>query len=152
LLPSRSPTGSFVGKALLTLPTARSGKWPEDLGAIAQVKTALLIRIARLLKEQHEVSSQATAEYLDVFIGAHVFRLHLHVVSAGVKEGDRQTFIIPRVFAFVLTYQDFEFKLLEQQYNRLSAAVAALQQAGPYRHWFSSRLSPMRVYTRLAFC
>ena len=58
-----------------------SGKWPDDLSTIGHVRTAFIVRIARLLKEKHNITSVATASYLDVSWKDLVFRLFIHVVS-----------------------------------------------------------------------
>jgi hypothetical protein len=68
------------------------------------VRTAFLVRIASLLKDQHGVNASPTASFLDIEWEGLVFRLYLVV--------------------------EHEFRLLEQQCGRLDGAVAAMEKAG----------------------
>lgn len=52
-------------------------KWPDDLTAMRHIKTAFLLKIAELLRNQH-VKTDVTREYLDVFYEGVVFRYRIY--------------------------------------------------------------------------
>lgn len=43
-----------------------SGKWPDDVDAIAKIKTSFYIYISKALREEKGILSSPTAEYLDI--------------------------------------------------------------------------------------
>ena len=43
-----------------------SGKWPDNVEAIAKIKTSFYTYISKALKEEKDVISSPTADYLDV--------------------------------------------------------------------------------------
>ncbi|KAI7865088.1 Nrap protein [Spinellus fusiger] len=72
----------------------RSSRWPEDLGALQNVKQAFYLKIAEQLKATTGASSVpvqdicelnplASNSYLDVYFHGFVFRCHLHVEQEG---------------------------------------------------------------------
>jgi len=52
-----------------------STKWPDDLLAIARIKTAFYLRMANLLESTHKVSSCCANNFLDVAVQGLVFRI-----------------------------------------------------------------------------
>ncbi|EGD83074.1 hypothetical protein PTSG_03712 [Salpingoeca rosetta] len=62
-----------------------SSRWPDDIGALQQVKLAFLIRIARLLAKNSEsgsseaLTTRLTRQYLDVHFRGFVFRIVIFV-------------------------------------------------------------------------
>lgn len=44
-----------------------SGKWPEDLDAIARLKAAFYIDLSDRLDKEHKIVSQVHPDYLDVY-------------------------------------------------------------------------------------
>ncbi|XP_076350241.1 nucleolar protein 6 Mat89Ba isoform X2 [Tachypleus tridentatus] len=52
-----------------------SGKWPDDIQAIRQVKAAFHIRLAELLKRQFSLTAAPFPEYVDIFMDGYVFRI-----------------------------------------------------------------------------
>lgn len=55
-----------------------SSKWPEDIVAIQKVKIAFYIKIANVLKEEHDMHAVPTQQFVDVFVQPHVFRMYIH--------------------------------------------------------------------------
>jgi len=43
-----------------------SGKWPDEVGAIQQIKAAFYIKISELLSRDHALISSPTFDHLDV--------------------------------------------------------------------------------------
>lgn len=43
-----------------------SGKWPDSVDAIQNIKTAFYIKISELLKKQFKIPSVPTEKYLDI--------------------------------------------------------------------------------------
>ena len=43
-----------------------SGKWPDKLDAVAEIKTAFVIHISRLLRDQCHLVTAPSRQYLDV--------------------------------------------------------------------------------------
>jgi U3 small nucleolar RNA-associated protein 22 len=56
----------------------RSGRWPSDLVALRKIKTAMLLRIGDNLKEQFQIRSIPSQDYLDVFFHGYIFRFRLY--------------------------------------------------------------------------
>ena len=54
-----------------------SSKWPNDLLALSRAKTAFLIKIHSLLRDEFKIPSTVTAFHVDVFVQGFVFRLHI---------------------------------------------------------------------------
>lgn len=44
-----------------------SGKWPQNKDAIQRIKAAFHIRLGHLLDQQHELTCQPSATYVDVY-------------------------------------------------------------------------------------
>ena len=55
-----------------------SGKWPDDLGAIAHLRTAFYLRLAALLEEQHKLLCEVRHEALYVQHDGFTFRAMIH--------------------------------------------------------------------------
>ena len=65
---------------------ARNSKWPDDLQALAALKTAFLLKLQYALQatahnhhHRGNLSARASASHLDVLVGGYAFRLYLHV-------------------------------------------------------------------------
>uniref|UniRef100_A0A8C5LK55 Nucleolar protein 6 n=1 Tax=Leptobrachium leishanense TaxID=445787 RepID=A0A8C5LK55_9ANUR len=54
-----------------------SGKWPQNKDAIKRVKAAFQIRLAELLKSQHNLLCKPSATYTDVYKDGFVFRVQV---------------------------------------------------------------------------
>ncbi|CAG5922329.1 unnamed protein product [Menidia menidia] len=54
-----------------------SGKWPNDRVAIRHIRAAFHIRLAELLKKQHNYTSRATPAHVDVWKDGLVFRIQV---------------------------------------------------------------------------
>jgi U3 small nucleolar RNA-associated protein 22 len=55
-----------------------SSKWPDNLNAIARVKTAFYLKIGALLMNKFAFPTTVTAYYVDVCVQKFAFRLRLH--------------------------------------------------------------------------
>ncbi|KAL3993759.1 Nrap family protein, partial [Acanthocheilonema viteae] len=53
----------------------QSGKWGDELGAIARLKTAFYIELSKILKEKHSLQAIPFDDYLTVHFNTVVFRL-----------------------------------------------------------------------------
>lgn len=54
-----------------------NSKWPDNLQAMRHLKTALLLKIAELLR-QSNIKTNVTRKHLDVFYGGVVFRYTIY--------------------------------------------------------------------------
>lgn len=54
-----------------------SGKWPQNKDAIQRIKAAFHIRLGHLLDQQHELTCQPSATYVDVYKDGFVFRIQV---------------------------------------------------------------------------
>ncbi|XP_078077355.1 nucleolar protein 6 [Mustelus asterias] len=54
-----------------------SGKWPQTKEAVQRVKAAFHIRLADLLHQQHQLTSQPSATHVDVYKDGYVFRVQV---------------------------------------------------------------------------
>ena len=54
-----------------------SGKWPDELAAIAQVKTAFYCAMAEQLWTECKILSSPTGDYMDVLKSGFVFRVRI---------------------------------------------------------------------------
>lgn len=56
-----------------------SSKWPNNLEALRHIKTAFYLEISKMLSEHHQIISQVTSQFLEVFFEGFVFRYILNV-------------------------------------------------------------------------
>uniref|UniRef100_A0A8D8Y4Y0 Nucleolar protein 6 n=1 Tax=Cacopsylla melanoneura TaxID=428564 RepID=A0A8D8Y4Y0_9HEMI len=55
-----------------------SGKWPDDLDAIARLKAAFYIELSNRLNKEHKIVNRVSSHYMDVYQDGYVFRLRLY--------------------------------------------------------------------------
>uniref|UniRef100_UPI00398EAFAB nucleolar protein 6 n=1 Tax=Pristiophorus japonicus TaxID=55135 RepID=UPI00398EAFAB len=78
LLPSRDkPCSVYVPALKVICHMEGSGKWPQNKDAIQRVKAAFHIRLADLLHQQHQLTSQPSATHVDVYKDGYVFRVQV---------------------------------------------------------------------------
>ncbi|XP_040277098.1 nucleolar protein 6 [Bufo bufo] len=71
------PSPAYMSPIKVICHIEGSGKWPQDKDAVKRVKAAFQIRLAELLKDQHELLCRATATYTDVYKDGYLFRLQV---------------------------------------------------------------------------
>ena len=54
-----------------------SGKWPDELSAIAHVKTAFYASLSEQLSSSCKILSSPTASYVDILKSGYVFRVRI---------------------------------------------------------------------------
>ncbi|XP_067840686.1 nucleolar protein 6 [Heptranchias perlo] len=78
LLPSGDkPCSVYVPALKVICHMEGSGKWPQNKDAIQRVKAAFHIRLADLLHQQHQLTSQPSATHVDVYKDGYVFRVQV---------------------------------------------------------------------------
>ncbi|XP_063309894.1 nucleolar protein 6 [Pelobates fuscus] len=78
LVPSlEKPCPAYVSPMKVICHMEGSGKWPQDKDAIKRIKAAFQIRLAELLKQQHDLLCKTTATYTDVYKDGYVFRIQV---------------------------------------------------------------------------
>ncbi|XP_075439397.1 nucleolar protein 6 isoform X2 [Ascaphus truei] len=78
LAPSiEKPCPAYVAPMKVICHMEGSGKWPQDKDAITRVKAAFQIRLAELLRSQHQLLCKASAAHTDVFKDGFVFRVQV---------------------------------------------------------------------------
>ncbi|XP_067887760.1 nucleolar protein 6 [Heterodontus francisci] len=78
LLPSSDkPCSVYVPALKVICHMEGSGKWPQNKDAIQRVKAAFHIRLADLLHQQHQLTSQPSATHVDVYQDGYVFRVQV---------------------------------------------------------------------------
>jgi hypothetical protein len=84
----------------LVLEFEGSARWPDDLVAIARIKTAFLIKFATALKDEFDLECQVNLSFLDVVMDGYCFRFRIYharevmLVKEDVIEREEDT---PRV-------------------------------------------------------
>lgn len=73
----QKPCPAYVSPMKVICHMEGSGKWPQDKDAIKRVKAAFQIRLAELLRKQHDLLCKTTATYTDVFKDGYVFRVQV---------------------------------------------------------------------------
>ncbi|XP_062984381.1 nucleolar protein 6 [Elgaria multicarinata webbii] len=123
-----------------------SGQWPQDKEAIKRVKAAFQVRLAELLRQQHQLLCRASPTHTDVYKDGYVFRLQVayHREPQILKE-----VVTPEG---MLKYQDnpesqqLELETLHLPY--LTSSLHGLQQQNPAfsgtsrlaKRWVSAQL------------
>ncbi|KAM4049230.1 nucleolar protein 6 [Anomaloglossus baeobatrachus] len=78
LVPSLDkPCPAYISPVKVICHMEGSGKWPNDKEAIKRVKAAFQVRLAELLKGQHDLQCKPTTTYTDVYKDGYVFRLQV---------------------------------------------------------------------------
>ncbi|XP_078407472.1 nucleolar protein 6 [Cetorhinus maximus] len=78
LLPSSDkPCSVYVPALKVICHMEGSGKWPQNKDAIQHVKAAFHIRLADLLHQQHQLTSQPSTTHVDVYKDGYVFRVQV---------------------------------------------------------------------------
>uniref|UniRef100_A0A915PV07 Nucleolar protein 6 n=1 Tax=Setaria digitata TaxID=48799 RepID=A0A915PV07_9BILA len=72
-LPHVSPP--YLPTVEVQITMEHSGKWGEELGAIARLKTAFYIELSKILKDKHSISAVPFDDYLIIHFNTVVFRL-----------------------------------------------------------------------------
>lgn len=70
-----------------------SGKWPDDLTAFRAVKAQFILELATKVKNELQIPTKPSMDYVDVFFEGHVFRLLIAVKKEVVLLRDVQTAI-----------------------------------------------------------
>ncbi|XP_053304284.1 nucleolar protein 6 [Spea bombifrons] len=71
------PCPAYISPVKVICHMEGSGKWPQDKDAIKRVKAAFQIRLAELLRAQHNLPCKVTAAFTDVYKDGYVFRVHV---------------------------------------------------------------------------
>ncbi|KAG9488294.1 hypothetical protein GDO78_007867 [Eleutherodactylus coqui] len=140
------PTPVYVSPIKVICHMEGSGKWPQDKDAIKRVKAAFQIRIAELLKDQHEILCKATATYTDVYKDGYVFRLQVayHREPQFMKE-----FLTPnKILKSRDTEESFQLELETIHLPHLTSTLHGLHQQLPAfggtsrlaKRWISAQL------------
>ncbi|VDN42192.1 unnamed protein product [Gongylonema pulchrum] len=74
-LPISHESPPFLPSIEVQLTMEQSGKWGEELGAIARLKTAFYVELAKILKEKYSMQAVPFDDYLIVHFNTVVFRL-----------------------------------------------------------------------------
>ncbi|XP_068121202.1 nucleolar protein 6 [Hyperolius riggenbachi] len=74
---AEKPSPAYVSPMKVICHMEGSGKWPQDKDAIKRVKAAFQIKLAELLKEQHDLLCKVSPTYTDVYKDSFVFRLQV---------------------------------------------------------------------------
>lgn len=74
-------SGYVAATFLLLLPVVcqmeSSGRWPDELAAIAHVKTAFYCAMAEQLRSECDLLASPTSDYMDVLKSGFVFRVRI---------------------------------------------------------------------------
>uniref|UniRef100_A0A8D2Q7D4 Nucleolar protein 6 n=1 Tax=Varanus komodoensis TaxID=61221 RepID=A0A8D2Q7D4_VARKO len=130
LLPlEEKPCPAYIAPVEVICHMEGSGQWPQDKGAIQRVKAAFQLRLAELLKQQHQLLCRAAPTYTDVYKDGYVFRLRVayHREPQILKE-----VVTPEG---MLKYEDNEesrqLELETQHLPYLTSCLHGLQQQHP---------------------
>ncbi|VDK80887.1 unnamed protein product [Litomosoides sigmodontis] len=74
-LPLSHISPPFLPTVEVQITMEQSGKWGDELGAIARLKTAFYIELSKILKEKHSMQAIPFDDYLIVHFNTVVFRL-----------------------------------------------------------------------------
>uniref|UniRef100_A0A1I7VA14 Nucleolar protein 6 n=1 Tax=Loa loa TaxID=7209 RepID=A0A1I7VA14_LOALO len=74
-LPLSHTSPPYLPSVEVQITMEQSGKWGDDLGAIARLKTAFYIELSKILKEKHSMQAIPFDSYLIVHFNTVVFRL-----------------------------------------------------------------------------
>ncbi|XP_056398699.1 nucleolar protein 6 isoform X2 [Hyla sarda] len=147
LIPSLfKPSPAYVSPIKVICHMEGSGKWPQAKDAIKRVKAAFQIRLAELLKEQHDFLCKPTATYTDVYKDGYVFRLQVayHREPQFIKE-----FIGPdKILKSRDTEESLKLELETIHLPHLTSTLHGLHQQLPAfgatsrlaKRWISSQL------------
>ncbi|XP_053557019.1 nucleolar protein 6 isoform X2 [Bombina bombina] len=130
LIPLRQkPCPAYVSPIKVICHMEGSGKWPQDKDAIKHVKAAFQIRLAELLRNQHQLLCQATASYTDVYKDGFVFRVKVayHREPQYMKE-----FVTPEgMLKYRDTEESLELELETVHLTFLTSTLHGLHQQYP---------------------
>uniref|UniRef100_A0A158Q7J7 Nucleolar protein 6 n=1 Tax=Elaeophora elaphi TaxID=1147741 RepID=A0A158Q7J7_9BILA len=74
-LPLSHASPPYLSTVEVQITMEQSGKWGDELGAIARLKTAFYIELSKILKEKHSMQAIPFDDYLIVHFNTVVFRL-----------------------------------------------------------------------------
>ncbi|PIK61546.1 hypothetical protein BSL78_01559 [Apostichopus japonicus] len=84
------PCSEFIPCCRVVCHLEDSGKWPDSVDAIQNIKTAFYIKISELLKKQFKIPSVPTEKFLDILQGGFAFRIEVaHVKELGLLKESR---------------------------------------------------------------
>ncbi|KAM4706920.1 nucleolar protein 6 isoform 2-T2 [Discoglossus pictus] len=140
------PCPAYVSPIKVICHMEGSGKWPQDKDAIKRVKAAFQIRLAELLRSQHQLRCQATATYTDVFKDGFVFRVQVayHRELQYMKE-----FVTPEgMLKYQDTQESLHLELETVHLPHLTSTLHGLHQQHPAfggtsrlaKRWISAQL------------
>ncbi|XP_069819373.1 nucleolar protein 6 [Dendropsophus ebraccatus] len=147
LVPSLvKPCPAYVSPVKVICHIEGSGKWPQDKDAIKRVKAAFQIRLAELLKDQHDLLCKTTTTHTDVYKDGYVFRLQVayHREPQFMKE-----FIAPdKMLKSCDTEESLRLELETIHLPHLTSTLHGLHQQLPAfggtsrlaKRWISSQL------------
>ncbi|NWW10874.1 NOL6 protein, partial [Oreocharis arfaki] len=147
LLPSEEkPCPAYITPLKVICHMEGSGQWPQDKGAIKRIKAAFHLRLAELLRQQHQLVCRPAVTHTDVYKDGYVFRLQVAY--------HREPLILKEVVTpeGMLKYQDteesrqLELETLHLPY--LTSSLHGLQQQHPVfgstsrlaKRWISAQL------------
>ncbi|KAE8636849.1 hypothetical protein XENTR_v10003167 [Xenopus tropicalis] len=140
------PCPAYVAPVKVICHMEGSGKWPQDKDAIKRVKAAFQIRLAELLRAQHQLLCNPSATHTDVYKDGYVFRVQVayHREPQYMKE-----IVTPEG---MLKYQDTEESLqLELETLHLPSLTSTLHGLHQQHPAFggTSRMAKRWIHSQL---
>ncbi|XP_058720347.1 nucleolar protein 6 isoform X2 [Poecile atricapillus] len=78
LYPSEEkPCPAYITPLKIICHMEGSGQWPQDKGAIKRIKAAFHLRLAELLRQQHQLVCRPAVTHTDVYKDGYIFRLQV---------------------------------------------------------------------------
>ncbi|XP_038646615.1 nucleolar protein 6 [Scyliorhinus canicula] len=147
LLPSTDkPSPVYVPALKVICHMEGSGKWPQNKDAIQRVKAAFHIRLADLLHQQHQLTSQLSSTHVDVYKDGYVFRVQvgyhreplilkeIHTPDGMLKYRDTEESLQLELETVHLPYLTSTLHGLQQQHSAYSGTCRLAKR------WISAQL------------
>jgi hypothetical protein len=123
-----------------------SARWPDEVPAIARLKTAFYLRIATVMRTAHGMASVVSEEHLDVFVEGFVFRVRigyekeLHYLKLdGSPSAHAQEMLLSHKPTHAVAMKGFQFK------HPMFGPTVRLAQRWVSSHMFSAHVNEEAV-------